>query len=144
MRKRIRRALCLLLMLIMCLETGRLVYADNISDLQKQQKDNQNKLNTVQGQISDMQDQQDILEEEIDDTNAELVNIMTSIDVLQDNIAEKQQQIADAQAQYEEAKATEDSQYAAMKERIRFMYEVGDSSYLELLLQSDSFSDMLD
>ena len=41
------------------------------------------------------------------------------------------------------AEAEERRQYEAMKERIRFTYEQGESSYIELLLSSGSFSELL-
>ena len=37
----------------------------------------------------------------------------------------------------------EKKQYEAMKKRIKYMYEKGDSSYLDLLLQSKSMSELL-
>ncbi len=42
--------------------------------------------------------------------------------------------------QYKEEEAR---QYDAMKKRIKFMYEKGDTTYLQLLLESSGFSDMI-
>ena len=39
--------------------------------------------------------------------------------------------------------ATQEAQYAAMKQRIRFMYERGETYYLALLFEADSYPDML-
>ena len=46
-------------------------------------------------------------------------------------------------ADYEAAKVTEEEQYEAMKLRVKFMYEKGDTTYLQLLLESNGFSDMI-
>ena len=43
----------------------------------------------------------------------------------------------------EEAQKTEKKQYASMKMRIKYMYEKGDSSYLNLLLEARSLSELL-
>ena len=41
------------------------------------------------------------------------------------------------------AKKTEEEQYNSMKLRIKYMYEKGDTSYLDLLMESGSLSEML-
>ena len=58
-------------------------------------------------------------------------------------IADKEAEIAVAEEEYKAAEAEERRQYEAMKERIRFTYEQGESSYMELLLSSGSFSELL-
>lgn len=51
--------------------------------------------------------------------------------------------IAVAQADYEQAKKEEEEQYEAMKIRIQYIYEKGETSYLQIFLEAESFSDML-
>lgn len=150
MKKRVRSVVCLLLCALLFLESSRNVQAVTIEELQRQIQESQSYLNSENETISGLQDEQDLIEEEIEDTEAELVNLYTEIGVLEDQIAEKEGSIAEkeaeievAQAEYEEAEAEEKRQYEAMKERIRFTYEQGESSYIELLLSSGSFSELL-
>lgn len=150
MRKRMRSAVGLLLSVLVFLESTRNVQAVTIEELQRQIQESQSYLNSENEVISGLQDEQDLIEEEIEDTEAELVNLYTEIGVLEDQIAEKEKNITAkeaeievAQAEYEEAEAEEKRQYEAMKERIRFTYEQGESSYIELLLSSGSFSELL-
>ena len=142
--------MCLLLCALVFLESSGNVQAVTIEELQRQIQESQSYLNSENATISGLQDEQDLIEEEIEDTEAELVNLYTEIGVLEDQIAEKESSIAEkeaeievAQAEYEEAEAEERRQYEAMKERIRFTYEQGESSYIELLLSSGSFSELL-
>ena len=58
-------------------------------------------------------------------------------------ISTKEQEIDDKTKELEEAVAVQEAQYAAMKSRIKFMYEKGDTLYLELFFGSDNFGDML-
>ena len=58
-------------------------------------------------------------------------------------LKEKEEVLQKTTADYEAAKETEQKQYDAMKLRIRFMYEKGDSTYLQLLLESQNFGDMV-
>ncbi|MDE6882546.1 MAG: M23 family metallopeptidase [Lachnospiraceae bacterium] len=57
-------------------------------------------------------------------------------------ITEKEEEIEITAAELEEAVRIQEEQYAAMKKRIKFMYEKGDTFYLELLLTSGGFADM--
>ncbi|MCR4588799.1 MAG: C40 family peptidase [Lachnospiraceae bacterium] len=148
--KKIRRLLAASLLITMVGSSVFYAKADTISELKQKQKEDEAKLNEVTEQIDSMQDQQDLLEEEIADLDAELINMMTSIDVLESQIEEskanitvKQGEIKEAEGEYEEALRIEKEQYEAMKERIRFMYETGDSTYVDLLLASKDISDML-
>lgn len=124
--------------------------ASTISDLEKQQKKHQAQLDEITGQITEMEDEQAILEEEISDLDSEVINMFTSIELLKEEIGEKEASIsvveADivvAQADFEQAKKEEEEQYEAMKVRIQYIYEKGETSYLQIFLEAESFSDML-
>lgn len=133
----------ILLSLILSIVVVEPVCATAISDIKKQQQQTQSALDKANSSLSGMEDQQDVLEEEISDMDSELVEIMASISMLEDEIAVKQVQIEKAQAEYDEAKASEEAQYEAMKRRIKFMYEKGDTAYLQLFMEAKSMTDML-
>lgn len=150
MKKKIRSVLCLLLCTLLFAENSGVAQAVTIEELQRQIEESQGYLNNENEAISGLQDEQDLIEEEISDTEAELVNLYTEIGVLEDEIAEQEAKIADkeseiavAEEEYQAAEAEERRQYEAMKERIRFTYEQGESSYVEQLLSSGSFSELL-
>ena len=75
--------------------------------------------------------------------DADLTAIQEKINELNDLITEKEKEIEDKTAELEEAQRVQQEQYAAMKTRIKFMYERGDTIYMELLFSSSSFGDML-
>lgn len=62
---------------------------------------------------------------------------------LAEEIVGKEEQIAATKAELQEAEATEAEQYASMKLRIKYMYEKGDSSYVDLLMEAKSLSELL-
>ena len=138
-----KRILGLVLMVLVFASVLVPVYASTISELQNEIQQHQQNLDALNDDIASMEDEQDILEEEISDLDAELLNMLTSIGILEDNIAAKEEEIAVAQAEYDAAKATEQEQYDAMKIRIQYMYENGDSNYLSILLEAKSMSDLL-
>ncbi|MCR5156268.1 MAG: peptidoglycan DD-metalloendopeptidase family protein [Butyrivibrio sp.] len=79
----------------------------------------------------------------IKELDGQLTDIQQKVDMLTEQIAQKEQQIDITTAELQEAEAVQQAQYEAMKKRIKFMYERGDMLYLELLLKSGNFSDML-
>lgn len=74
--------------------------------------------------------------------DSELSVIQAKIEQYNTLIEEKEQQIADTTEELNEAIKQQEEQYEAMKKRIKFMYEKGDSFYLEMIFSSSSFSDM--
>jgi len=79
----------------------------------------------------------------ITEIDSELTAIQSNIDDLNSQIETKTAEIETTTAELHDAEEQEAAQYAAMKERIRFMYESGDAVYLELLMSAESFGDML-
>ena len=69
----------------------------------------------------------------LDQSMAELT---TEVNELDASIAQKQLDIQFTQGQLAEAAQTESDQYASMKLRIRFMYEKGDTSFIDMILNA--------
>lgn len=75
--------------------------------------------------------------------DGQLTDIQSKIDALINEIEEKEREIEKTTEELHEAEAIQQAQYEAMKKRIKFMYERGDTLYFELLVESGTFSDML-
>lgn len=145
-----KRACSLLAVFLACVMITEPVYAKTAAQIQqeKEQKkaeasQNQSKLDEINSQLNDLKGEQEDIQTEIDELDSQLVEIMASVSLKEEEIAAVEEQIVQAQKDYEEAKQQEEDQYEAMKERIRFIYEKGDTTYLELFLESSSFKDML-
>ena len=75
--------------------------------------------------------------------DSSLESIGNELSKLGDDIDAKEKQIDTTKQELSEAKETEKSQYESMKLRIKYMYEKGDSTYVDLLMESDSLSELL-
>ncbi|MCD8084225.1 MAG: peptidoglycan DD-metalloendopeptidase family protein [Clostridiales bacterium] len=75
--------------------------------------------------------------------DAEMETLENELSVLADQIVAKEEEIAATGRELDEAKETEAKQYADMKLRIKYMYERGDTSILDLLLQSTDMMQFL-
>lgn len=128
--------------LMMCSFTGE-VYASTISEIKKQQEEDKKKLNNVQGQISGLTGKQEEVSGEIEELDANVVEIIASVELIKEEIVDKEAQIAETQEEYDTAKQQEEEQYESMKLRIKFMYEQGDISYVQLFMTSESLGEMV-
>lgn len=143
MKRRYMQAVCVMLSFIMFLLMVDPVSATTISDLQNELKNNQSQLKNVNQQISDYKGAQADIGEEIEQLDSEMVALFTDINLIEEAIADKEEDIAQTQIEYDAAVADKDEQYESMKIRIQFMYEKGETSYLQLFFGAQSMSDMM-
>ena len=157
MRKKLVRLFAILIAFSMMVLVVEPVRATTISDLEKEKqeleqkkkeadekkKQEQVKYDNASGRVDTIQSDVDEIAGEIDEIDAALVDTLASVELIEEDIADKEEQIEVTTAEYEAAKATEEEQYEAMKLRVKFMYEKGDTTYLQLLLESSGFSDMI-
>lgn len=155
-RKQVRFLAALLACAMMFL-VAEPVRASSISDLERQKKEledqkreadarkkeEQQRYNQASGKVSSIQSDVDEVADEIDEIDAALVETIASVEMIEEEIEDKKKQIEETTIEYEAAKETERQQYEAMKLRIQFMYEKGDTTYLQILLESQNFGDMV-
>ena len=118
-------------------------YATTLSKAREQKSQAQSNLNNVTDQIDQLKSQQTALQAQINEVDADLVQVLVDLDVISGEIEDKKIELAQAESDLEDAKAKEAEQYEAMKQRIRYMYENGSSSYLDAFVGADSFADIL-
>ena len=112
-------------------------------ELEKQKTDSQKKLNNANDQIGTYSEAQGETQEAIDETNDELVGLIADIELIKEDIAAKEKLIESTQKEYDAAKAQEETLYAAMVQRVKYMYEQGNLSYVQILLTATSYADAL-
>lgn len=100
-------------------------------------------LTDVKSLLNSLESAKGDLETYIQELDASLTDINAKIDDLTIRIDEKQKAVEAATIALEEATKVAEDQYAAMKKRIKFMYEKGNDSYITMLLSSESFIDFL-
>lgn len=131
------------LTLVLCIMLVVPVWATTISDIKKEKEEAEKELDSIESDISEIEGNKEEIAEEIEELDNQLVELLSTVEILKQDIKNKEEEINQAQISYDEAKADEEAQYEAMKLRIRFMYEKGEKSYLELFLQAESISDMV-
>ena len=100
-------------------------------------------LKEAQGTIEDLQDSKGDIESKVTELNQQLIDISARITDLENQLTAKSEDIQETKDELAGAKEREAQQYADMKVRIQFMYENGQTSYLEALLSSRNISEFL-
>lgn len=143
MKNELKRFLSIMIVLLMLAVVVESADATTISDIQKEKEKNEELLKEVNEQIADYKGAQADIGSEIEELDAELVSLLTDINLIEEEISSKEEEIVQTQADYDAAVETKDAQYESMKIRIKFMYEQGDISYMQLLLTSSDIGDAL-
>ena len=138
-----KRLLATVLAAVMIISGTQIAGATSLSQARSQKNQAQNKLDSVNSQIADIESQQSSLQSEIDKVDSDLVDVLVSLDLISDQIDQKKVELAQAESDLAAAKEKEAEQYDAMKNRIRYMYENGDSSFLDAFVGAQSFADVL-
>lgn len=131
------------LVVVLAISGTQMAGATTLSKAKNQKNQAQSNLNSVNSQIDSIKSQQSALQSQIDQVDSELVQVLVDLDVVAGEIENKKVELAQAEADLETAKAKEAEQYGSMKERIRYMYENGDSSFLDALVGAQNFADVL-
>ena len=96
--------------------------APTVNELQQKKAEEQNKVSSLQ---------------------AELPELLTKMSDLEADLIEKGTEVTQATADLEDAQKKEEKQYEDMKLRIKYMYEEGNTTFVEKLLTADSISELL-
>lgn len=126
------------------------VTSKNLKEKQGQLSSAEKEKKELQSNLSDIKEIKEKLEKsrsdlksyvtELDSNLAEIENKLQQINAL---IEEKEKEIEETKENLRLIKIEEKKQYAAMKSRVKFMYERGNNAYLEVLFSSKSFGDMI-
>ena len=90
-----------------------------------------------------LEEQTSNLQDKLDGLNHQLTTLSSEITELATKIEETDASVQKAQLDLAAAQLSEESQYEAMKMRIKYMYEAGNASLLEMMFTADSMADFL-
>jgi len=114
-----------------------------IEEAQKKKKELQSGLTEVKEIMEDLKDTRADLQAYVEKLDQNLSEVEAKIAELKTLISEKEDEIVKTTEELEDALEKEQTQYRTMKERVQFLYEQGDTYYLELLLDADSFGEFV-
>ncbi len=104
-------------------------YASELKDAQNQAQDLQNQMNAAENEKKAITEKLKVLSATMKEAN--------------ENLENKRDEIEAAEQELLMAKLEEESQYQSMKLRIKYMYENGNMSLIQIFLESESISEFL-
>ena len=146
MRNRLKIITAIMLTLIFCMQPVCNVQAteeSNLSEAQQEKKTLENDLQKAKELIDSLKGSKEDIQSEVEKLDKQLNEISGKVKELESRLSKKRQEIANTESALNKAKEQEKKQYRNMKKRIQFMYENGQTSYVEMLLSADSFTDFL-
>ncbi len=142
MKKWLRGLKTILAVGLVCLMTVQ-VFADNLDDAKQEQQDAEDNKANAEKVLDGLKGEQAEVQNKIYELDGQLTELETKIDDLNKQKADLESQIETKQAELEQAKQDEQTQYAEMCTRIQYMYENGDEDYVSALMDVGSMSDLL-
>lgn len=113
-------------------------------DKAKQEKEEtEGELDKTKDNLTGLKQEKGTLEGELSNLNNQLEEVSANLAELEEQIGHKEIEIDVNQAALDEAVKTENEQYEAMKQRIKFMYECSNFVFMEMLLTAGSFAEFL-
>ncbi|MDK2968634.1 MULTISPECIES: C40 family peptidase [Lacrimispora] len=137
----LRRLFCgVMVSAMVCTQTVP-VFATSKAEKEKQEA--QKKLNEANKKAQEAEHNKSAAQNQVSKLTKDLTALLSDIKILENDMANKEKEIKQAESDYQEAKKEEEKQYIAMKKRIQYMYEKGDTQYLDIFLQVKDMSDLL-
>ncbi len=124
-----KKAAGLLMVLALCLGTAVHADASEISETEKKAEELENQKKAAEGEKASLENQLNGIVSEMDKTKSE--------------IEAKEAEIRTKEEELVQAKVDENEQYESMKKRIKYMYENGNSQFIEILCESKSIGEFL-
>ena len=118
-------------------------FSDYVSDLREQQANLQSQMDASSAQIELIQSDMSELAQEITALNEEITSQELEVELLRNQNKELQATIKDTQKELDAATEKYNSQKKNLEERLVASYKAGETSYLDVLLQSSSLTEFI-
>lgn len=117
-------------------------YQDQIDAAKKKKEELEQAQKELEKKIKELKEKQGDMEEYMLALDEKTMSLLEDIEHLEGEIATCEEILRKTREELEAAKIKEADQYETMKNRIRYMYENGETGFLEVLLGQGSLSDL--
>ena len=118
-------------------------YQDEIDAAKAKKEELEKEREELAKQVEELKKQKEDMNAYIEQMDMKYLEIMYSIDELDIEIAAHAELLAETQRLLAQVKTQEAEQYETMKKRIKYLYENGETGFLDVLFGNGSLTDML-
>lgn len=140
-----KRILCLILIVALIASSNMLIsFAANKSELEQESSDIQSKIDQTEKELGEVQSNLTGVMAQIQELTAQISEYQTEIDGLNSQISGLEEQISEAEVNLQKAEEDYNLQKDRLQKRLVALYEMGETTYLDVLLSSASITDFID
>ena len=142
--KKMKKLLCAALAVLMTCTVIPAYTADaaTYAELQAKRKNLAASTSNAKKEIEKLKDKQGSLEDEMATLDKGLQSMQDEYDAAKEDLDFLTARLNEAQAELDEAAAQREAQFDLLGDRMKFLQQKGSSGYFEILLESESFSDL--
>jgi len=118
-------------------------YQDEIDAAKAKKEQMEKDRAELEKKVEELKQQKEDMNAYIENMDKQYMELMYSIDELDAEITTQEEILAETQIMLAQVKAQEAEQYDTMKKRIKYLYENGETSFLDVLFGQGSLTDML-
>lgn len=118
-------------------------FATDLDDLREKQEQIEQKIKQQKQRLEQVKKQQKTVLTELDQIERELEATKEDLENVQDELIKTEQKLQITKEELEEAQKKADEQFKSMKERLKIMYKKGPVDYLDVIMGSKSFTDLV-
>ena len=122
---------------------GATNYDKQIKETEKQQKEWENKADSLQKEIEEIQADKDDTLKYIEKLDKKTASLEEELEKLHAQVTSSGKKLKAIQKELAKAQKEKEKQYTTMKRRIKYMYENGNQEYLDIIFGAKSISDLL-
>ena len=143
MKNMLKRIIGILLIIVLMLYTNVSIANNDYTSEQNQKNENNKKINEIKEKEKELENIKDSTLKEVEKLNIEINEYQKQIDVLNDEISDTNKKISDAEEKLKKSQEDYEKQEELLKARLVAAYEAGETSYLDVLLSSESITDFI-
>lgn len=117
--------------------------ASSASEAKKEAEEAKEKAEKAKEESKELKEQKEQAETEKQTLSAQLDALLADISEIEEKIQKKEEEISLKEEELIQARVDENDQYESMKKRIKYMYENGNSQFVEILFEAKDLSDFL-
>lgn len=136
-----KKVTLLLVMIITITNMTSVFAAKSISELTKEKNEIKAKSGETQKNLNETKEKKSGVLQEVEKLDRELSQVQEELEKLTNELETTKKNLNKSENDLEDAKVKKVNQYESLKKRMRVMYEDGSIGYLQIVLDSDGFTD---
>ncbi len=136
------KTIAVIVVVLMMIQSS-VVIAASTKDLKNQQSQNNKKINEAKSDLEDVKAEKSETVKEVEELSTKITDYQTQIEELDEQISNLNNIIANAQNEIKKAQEDYTKQQELLNARLVATYEAGDTSYLDVILSSQSITDLI-